>query len=340
MAYISEENRQGFEYWKVMECTHNYMDSWYYDGNDRNRKRWDGYDAHEQAKDVCKYISDHANDEKPFLAMLSWGPPHDPYFQIPEEYLDLYADLTKIVLRDNVPEDYKENALKMLQGYYAHIAALDESMGWIMKQIKESGIEENTILIFTSDHGDMVGSRGMKYKSNPWDESILVPFLLRYPDAVKEEHTIEMPIGTPDILPTLLGLCGIDSELDFEGSDFSDIILGKKNESDNAALITNPTKNVVKREFRGIRTSRYTYVEDLSGPWLMYDNENDPFQLANLIEKEGNDALKSELKQQLTGALEKANDEFLPEQDYLERFGIYITPGGYPPFNMDFEPNK
>ena len=71
----------------------------------------------------------------------------------------------------------------------------------------------------------------------------------------------------------------------------------------------------------------------------MYDNEKDPYQLANLIEKKGNDALKSELKQQLTGALEKANDEFLPEQDYLERFGIYITPGGYPPFNMDFEPN-
>jgi len=312
LGYISEANRQGFDYWKVMECTHNYMDSWYYDGNDRNRKQWNGYDAHAQAKDLCTYISDHANDDKPFLAVLSWGPPHDPYDQVPEAYLNMYADLTKIALRDNVPEEYKEEALKMLQGYYAHIAALDESMGWIMQQIKESGIEDNTILVFTSDHGDMVGSKGMKYKSNPWDEAIMVPFLLKYPDAIKEKRTIKMPIGTPDILPTLLGLSKIESELNFEGSDFSDILIGEQDEFDNAALITNPTKNVVKKEFRGVRTSRYTYVEDLEGPWLLYDNQKDPYQFTNLIQTEGNENLKAELKTELTQALEKANDEFLP----------------------------
>ena len=340
LAYIPEENRQGFDYWKVMECTHNYMDSWYYDGNDRNRKRWKGYDAHEQTKDLCRYISDHANDDKPFLAVLSWGPPHDPYDQVPEKYLRMYADLTKIVLRENVPEAFKEETLKMLQGYYAHIAALDESMGWITQQIKESGIEDNTILIFTSDHGDMVGSQGMKYKSNPWEESVMVPFLLKYPGAVKEKRIIEMPIGTPDILPTLLGLCNISTEVEFEGSDFSAIVLGKEDEFDNAALITNPTKNVVKKEFRGVRTSRYTYVEDLEGPWLLYDNQKDPYQFTNLILEKGNDKLKAELKVYLTHALEKANDEFLPEQDYLERFGIFITKGGYPPFSMEFEPNS
>jgi arylsulfatase A-like enzyme len=340
LAYISESNRQGFDYWKVMECTHDYMDSWYYDGNDRNRKRWNGYDAHEQAKDICQYISDHAGDDKPFLAVLSWGPPHDPYEQVPEKYLDMYSDLTKIVLRDNVPEEYKDEALKMLKGYYAHIAALDESIGWIMQQIKESGIEDNTILIFTSDHGDMVGSQGMKYKSNPWDESIMVPFLLRYPAAIREGRTIEMPVGTPDILPTLLGLCGIETELEFEGRNFSAIVLGKEDEFENAALITNPTKNVVKREFRGVRTSRYTYVEDLNGPWLLYDNEKDPYQFTNLIQVNGNNDLQAELKAKLTEALIKANDEFLPEQDYLERFGIYLTEGGYPPFNMEYEPNK
>jgi len=339
-AYIPKANRQGFDYWKVMECTHDYMDSWYYDGNDRNRKKWEGYDAHAQTKDMCKYIAEHADDDNPFLAVLSWGPPHDPYFQIPEKYLKMYEDLTKIVLRENVPEDYKEEVLKMLQGYYAHIAALDESMGWIMEQIKESGIEDNTILIFTADHGDMVGSRGRKYKSNPWDEAIKVPFLLRYPNAIKEHRAIEMPIGTPDILPTLLGLSNVKTDVKFEGSDFSAIVIGKQDEFDNAALITNPTKNVVKREFRGVRTTSYTYVEDLNGPWLMYDNKKDPYQTNNLILQAGNDGLKSALKEKLTGALQKANDEFLPEQDYLERFGIYITKGGYPPFSMEFEPNK
>jgi len=340
LAYTSEANRQGFDYWKAMECTHNYLDSWYYEGNDRNRKKWDGYDAHEQAKDLCNYISDHADDEKPFLAVMSLGPPHDPYHEVPGKYLDMYADPASIVLRDNVPEEHKEKAQKMLQGYYAHIAALDEAMGWIMHEIENAGIKDNTLLIFTSDHGDMVGSRGMMYKSNPWDESILVPFLLKYPDAVAGKRTIEMPMGTPDILPTMLGLCGISTDIDFEGSDFSDIITGKQEEFDNAALITNPTKNVVNKEFRGIRTKRYTYVEDLNGPWLLYDNGKDPLQSTNLIEEKGNDALKAELKGELDTALIKANDEFLPEQEYLERFGIYLKAERYPPFNMDFEPNK
>ena len=169
-----------------------------------------------------------------------------------------------------------------------------------MKEIKNAGIEENTILIFTSDHGDMVGSRGMKYKSNPWDEAILVPFLLKYPDAVKEKRTVEMPIGTPDILPTLLGLSRIKTDIKFEGSDFSDVVVGKREEFDNAALITNPTKNVVEKEFRGVRTKRYTYVEDLNGPWLLYDNEKDPYQFTNLIEEKGNEALKAELKEKLS----------------------------------------
>jgi arylsulfatase A-like enzyme len=149
-----------------------------------------------------------------------------------------------------------------------------------------------------------------------------------------------MPIGTPDILPTLLGLSKIDTELKFEGSDFSDILIGEQDEFDNAALITNPTKNVVKKEFRGVRTSRYTYVEDLEGPWLLYDNQKDPYQFTNLILTEGNEKLKAELKSELTQALEKANDEFLPEQDYLEHFGVYITKGGYPPFTMEFEPGQ
>ena len=81
-------------------------------------------------------------------------------------------------------------------------------------------------------------------------------------------------------------------------------------------------------------------LDDLNGPWLMYDNKKDPYQINNLILQIGNDGVKAELKEKLKGELQKANDEFLPEQDYLERFGVYITKGGYPPFSMEFEPNK
>jgi arylsulfatase A-like enzyme len=82
LSFIPRENRQGFEYWKVMECTHEYNDSFYYaDGPDR--LKWEGYDAIAQTGDARKYIEQHAKGEKPFLLCLWWGPPHNPYGTAP-----------------------------------------------------------------------------------------------------------------------------------------------------------------------------------------------------------------------------------------------------------------
>jgi arylsulfatase A-like enzyme len=201
---VVKERRQGFDFWKVLECTHSYNNSIYYDEKDSLHK-WDGYDAIAQTKMAMDYIKKHKN--KPFILFLSWGPPHAPYQTAPKKYKQMYNDSSKINLRPNVPDDLKAIAQKEIAGYYAHIAALDDCIADLQTAINEAGIAENTIFVFTSDHGDMLRSHGMIKKQKPWDESVHVPLLVKYPK-VTPGKTIEMPIGASDLMPTLLGQIG------------------------------------------------------------------------------------------------------------------------------------
>ena len=177
--YIPPERRQGFEYWKVLECTHDYNNSFYYAGDSDEKLQWEGYDAIAQTRDAQDYLRNH-DGENPFLLVLSWGPPHNPYQTAPEAYKARYKS-EEIELRPNVPEADAETAREWLAGYYSHCTALDDCVGDLLQTLEETALDEDTIFLFFSDHGDMVGSHGMDNKQKPWDESIRVPFLLRYP---------------------------------------------------------------------------------------------------------------------------------------------------------------
>lgn len=332
--YIPESHRQGFDFFKVLECTHDYMNSAYYDNNDTEKKLWNGYDAFDQTKEAVRYIEGHAKKEKPFVLFLSWGPPHNPYEAVPKEYLDLYKD-KEISLRPNVPDDMREKATRDLKGYYAHIAALDQCVGMLQDSIKKQGIEDNTIFVFTSDHGDMLGSQGLECKQKPYEESILVPFLLKYPAMFgKEGRTVESIFSSVDIMPTLLGLSKINIPKTVEGKDLSLILRGKTTDFTEAALIECVTpfgeweRRKGGKEYRGIRTKRYTYVRDLSGPWLLYDNRKDPFQLENLVDRDTYKSCQEKLDKQLSCLLKERGDSFLPGEYYIKKWGYQVNEEG------------
>ena len=131
----------------------------------------------------------------------------------------------------------------------------------------------------------MLDSQGRKNKLVPYDESCRVPFLLRYPRAHgRKGRTVSMPINTPDIMPTLLGLSGIAVPSSVEGADFSTVVGGADEFTDEAALLVCPVPfgsfplKSGGKEFRGLRTKRHTYVEDARGPWLFFDNAEDPYR--------------------------------------------------------------
>jgi len=328
-SYIPKERRQGFEYWKVLECTHNYNNSKYYEGDDTTVKKWDGYDAIAQTRDVQSYITNHSDSDKPFCMFLSWGPPHAPYQTAPKKYRDMF-DAKSIKL----PPNFEGNPAKgksTLAGYYAHIAALDDCIGDLMKTMEETGVADNTIFVFTSDHGDMLGSHGAAKKQQPYEESIRVPFLIRLPKGVgKNGVKNDMLFGTPDIMPTLLGLCGAPIPAAVEGVDFSAVVAGAVETPENDALIECPQpfgqwqRKRGGREFRGIRTKRYTYVRDLEGAWLLYDNDKDPYQLKNLVKSPEAAGLMKNLEARLSAKLKEVGDQFLPGPSYINQWGYKV----------------
>jgi arylsulfatase A-like enzyme len=325
--------RQGFQYWKAVNCDHNYNHSIYYDNDDSTRRYWQGFDVIAQSKDATLYIKDHAKDQHPFFLMIAFGPPHNPYYEAPEPYKNRYDPL-KIKLRVNVPDSMQQQVRKDQAAYYSQMTAIDDQIGKIITTLKQQGIYDNTILIFTSDHGELMGSHGSYRKQQPYDESIRVPLLIHYSgkNRIKPGNYPAM-INAEDIMPTLLGLSAVKIPPIVEGKDFSKYLQGlEKDPKDTVAVIAciQPFGEWMRakggKEYRGIRTPRYTFVRDLNGPWLLFDNSSDPYQMNNLVANPAYDALRSELDGILMQKLKEAKDEFLPGAFYLKKFH-------YPPLN-------
>ena len=335
-AYIPPERRLGFDYFKALECTHDYNESAYYDNDDPTMRVWDGYDVFAQTADARQYIESQS-PEKPFFLVLSWGPPHNPYQTAPPEFRDLYHP-PDIKLRPNVPADVAEDAREWLAGYYAHCSAIDKSVGDIMETLDAQGLSENTVLVFASDHGDMLGSQSWTRKQKPWEESIRVPFLLRYPAKYgRESRGVEPFLNAHDIMPTLLGVCDLPIPASVDGSDFSAALAGKHLDSPGALLACfHPfgewSRPVGGREYRGLRTARYTYCRTLEGPWLLYDNESDPYQLKNLVDRPDYAETQTHLDTLLQGELDAIGDDFLDGMSYINKWGYPLDDSGTVPF--------
>ena len=337
LAYIPPEKRFGFDYWKACECTHEYNNSLYYEGNDQTPKYWPGYDAFAQTEDACAFIERHATSSNerqakssdPFCLVLSLGPPHFPLNSAPGKFQAAYRE-REIEFRPNVPQDRRAEAAGMLRGYYAHMAALDECFALLLSSLDRTGIAEDTIVVFTSDHGDMMLSQGLTTKLYPWDESLRVPFLVRYPRKLGTKGArISSPLNSPDIFPTLLGLAGLPIPGSVEGVDHSPAMTGRsRQKSENRGTLISLAVPITEArrygfaEYRGLRTPRHTYVRSIRGPWLLYDNLSDPYQMHNLAGKPEAKQLQTRLDRDLDAELKKRKDEFLPASEYIRRAGL------------------
>ncbi|MCY3834140.1 MAG: sulfatase [Chloroflexi bacterium] len=364
-SFIPPERRLGFDYFKALECSHEYNQSAYYDNDDQTIRFWDGYDVFAQTADAQDFIVGASRRDarcaKPFLLVLSWGPPHNPYETAPPEYRELYNP-PEIELRPNVPPAMADQAREWLAGYYAHCTAIDKSVGDIVDVLDKRGLADNTVLVFASDHGDMLGSQGEVRKQKPWEESIRVPFLLRYPAKFGREAREVAPfLNAHDIMPTLLGLCGLPIPDGVDGRDLSASVArrvpwtqtrrhcqvpdGRADAGSPGALLAcfHPfgewSRPLGGREYRGLRTARYTYCRTLQGPWLLYDNEADPYQLRNLcrvdtgspVDQPDHAELLAELEALLQGELAAMGDEFLPGMDYIKKWGYPLDDTGTVP---------
>jgi arylsulfatase A-like enzyme len=340
-AFIPKERRRGFQYWKAGECDHDYNNSHYYTGDSDEKMIWEGYDTYAQTQDAQQYLRDNAENNKPFALVISYGTPHFPHHTAPEELKQKYP-LEKIVLPKNVPESMVENAKIEAQGYYAHSEALDTSIGELLATLDELGISDNTLILFTSDHGEMLGAHGVRPKAKqvPFAESARTPLLIRYPALHGNSgKRISTPITTPDLLPTVFGMLGISAPDSFEGEDLSEIIIKGEEIPDRAVLymIVAPFSGVEHygKEYRAIKTSRYSYVKSLSGPWMLFDDQADPLQLNNLVDNPNYADLLSKMDRKLGELLQKTGDDFKPAQWYLDHWNLVPASHGSIPYDNE-----
>jgi arylsulfatase A-like enzyme len=342
-SYIPPERRQGFDYWKVLECTHDYQNSEYYDNDDPNIKEWGGYDAFAQTEDAAAYVRQHAESDEPFFLTLSLGPPHFPHDNAPEEFQRNFSPAAvtfspNVILDDPEAETFTRQEAA---GYYAHIAALDRCVGDIVAVLEANGLVDDTILIFASDHGEMMGSHHLRpfTKQVFWDESCRVPFLLRYPPLTAncDNRTLMTPLGTVDIMPTLLSLCGIEIPAAVEGSDLSSCVRDQVELHDHAALymsISPFSINFPDPGYRAVRTNRYTWARKTDGECHLYDALNDPYQLRNLADDPQAADIRKDLEEVLTRLLVQIDDPFREAGYYLAKWGYEVDEIGNVPYSQ------
>ena len=321
------KKRGGFESWTGYENNNSQYDSWVHggEGKDAFHYRLPGYETDELTNLFVKYIKDRGAEQKrpnakPFFAALSVQPPHDPYIA-PPEYMARYNP-AKLDMRPNVPggQTVQQTARRELAGYYAMIENWDDNIGRIRKALTEAGLGHNTHIVFFSDHGDMHGSQGMYRKTNPFEESVRIPFIIsgeipRYQG--RKVGRLPVVLNHVDIAPTTLGLCGIRKPEWMQGADLSHHRLQKEAaqaEPDSAYLqnvIPTGHPDSINRPYRGLVTKDgWKYVSFDGVPWFLYNLKEDPYEQTNLAFNNRYRAERKKLADRLRQWVADTSDKF------------------------------
>jgi len=212
-------------------------------------------------------------------------------------------DPEDIILRDNVPEHKHAEARKELCGYYAMIANLDDNVGRVLDWLDKSGQAENTLVLFFSDHGEMLGCQGRTGKQVPHEESTHIALFMRMPGVLQAGNVYDGVVSGIDIYPTCAGLCEVRVDPEVQGLDLSGGLDGTGGIQRTEAYIqwVGPTRfGSGNHPYRAIRTQRYTYSVGRDQEFcLLFDNEADEFQLDNLFGVPGAAKLQDKLHKRL-----------------------------------------
>lgn len=281
------------------------------------------------------------NSEKPFMLMINHKAPHTPH-SYPEKYSGLYASHDLPVpktfdddfggknagLKDGnagfsrldhiypdhftekIPSgmnivDYKMWAFQaFFKGYLRLVASLDDNIGRLLKYLDESGLSENTIVIYTSDNGFFLGEHGLFNKMWMYDESIRLPLIVRYPHVVKAGSVNKDLVSILDFAPTLLEFADIKIASTLQGSSIKPLLVDKKPKNWRTAIYYHYFNQFEVPEHEGIRTNKYKLIRFLahtgsSSFGEMYDLSDDPGERKNLFYNPEFRAIKNRLEKNL-----------------------------------------
>lgn len=331
--FIDEGRRLGFRYWRGCNCNHDYLNA-YYDDDENVRHPIAGYEPFAQTELALHFLKTHG--DAPWALFLCFGTPHDPYLRLPEGEAEA---LEAPPLRDNAREwaedgfipgpDHRaygllprggyqmEDLPRMLAGYYRHIEHIDSCVGRVLHSLRVNGLEEDTIVVYTSDHGDMLGSHGLTFKQWYYEESAHIPLVVMWPGRI-ETGAREQIITLADLAPTLLGLLGLHFPEKVDGLDLSDCVQHADGRGARDAYLYSiiPCHQAWRRavgSWRAVVRGDFKYAANEDGtPLALYNLKSDPLEKNNLIGT-ADAALLEEMKEALRAHVSRF-DGFVPWQ--------------------------
>ena len=288
----------------------------------------DGTDAEQTdgiaAEIAIQQLKKHAAQKTPFFMAVGLFRPHTPYVA-PKKYFEMYP--TQSINVPKIPEGYLDTiplparksvnrkkdqinlpdklARQAIQAYYASITFADAQLGQILKALKETGLDDNTIIVFTSDHGYHMGEHGHWQKTTLFENAARVPLIIAGPGVTAKGKTTRAPAEMVDFYPTLADLCSLKAPPSISG--VSQVPTLKD-------VTTSPRKTALTQYANGysIRTPSYRYTEwgeqGKEGAEL-YDHNSDAAEMKNLANDPETKQLRDELSQILHDRIKHANQK-------------------------------
>ncbi|MCL4504562.1 MAG: sulfatase-like hydrolase/transferase [Chloroflexi bacterium] len=274
----------------------------------------DGYSVDYECDRVEGYLRERAAGKQPFFLFYNISPPHCPLSDAPEKYLSLYrpedvplrpnVDLSQRIsdqdhwfkvyrwdyryynfhlpYTEDLPDDY--TLQKVIAEYYGLTTWVDDAVGRMLDSLEANGLAEDTIVVFTSDHGDYLGSHGRVQKGDLHEESVRIPLLVRWPGCLPPQVNRSQVAGLVDLAPTLLSLAGLQPPPHMHGKDLTPML------RDATPALAENWAYIEMGSGVGIRTPTHLYGLPFHGeshtlagaPHYFFDLTRDPYQMRNL----------------------------------------------------------
>lgn len=298
------ERRQGFLHWAAVNRGERWYDAPYYLDEPRPLTA-QGFEPAAQAELAVDFIT--RSRDRPFFIALFWGLPAGPRPVLPT-LRPKAPESTR--LRFNVPAGHEDGARREIALYHAACAAVDESSGRLLQALEQTGAAGETIVVFTSDHGEMLGSHGLAGAGEAYEEAVRVPLVIRYPRVTPRGMTFDMPVSLADLAPTVLGLAGLGHPA-VHGRNLAPLIRGEPAERPESAYVEGRLGEpgewrMVVRGLDKVVVGRRFNVTHL------YNLGQDPYEMWNLAEEKEARRKRDEMQAILRDWMRRTGDRILP----------------------------